>query len=109
MGLIVSVYRDADGHDCTLNGVSSKVKKLTVINVPGPFAPNEEAPAAILERHHRKVVRIIPAGEDGKPLPGWSMFGGNYAACSDSRLSQAIEKMTGQEWYGAVAIHDRFE
>jgi len=37
------------------------------------------------------------------------MFGGNYAATSDSRFGEAIEKLTGQDFYGAVPIHDRKE
>jgi hypothetical protein len=37
------------------------------------------------------------------------MFGGNYAAASDSRFSELCEKLLGTSFYGAVAIHDRVE
>jgi len=36
-------------------------------------------------------------------------FGGNFAASSDSRFSQACRELLGHHFYGAVAIHDRVE
>jgi hypothetical protein len=40
--------------------------------------------------------------------PGWWMMGGNYAATSDSRFSDAIEAIGGTRGM-AVKIHDRIE
>jgi len=37
------------------------------------------------------------------------MFGGNYASTSDSRFGEAVEKIIGTRFYGAVAVHDRVE
>jgi len=36
------------------------------------------------------------------------MAGGNYAV-GDSKFDEAVEKLLGTKFYGAVAIHDRFE
>lgn len=106
MGLIVNIYRTA-GIDCTNGGFSSKHDKLCVTNVSGPFDPSDDAPAAVLQIHGKGIVRIVPpelfnAGRH-------SMFGGNFAATSDSRFSAAVERLTGCTFYGAVAIHDRVE
>jgi hypothetical protein len=101
MGMIVYVYRDADGSDCTAGGISSKFNKLTIINVDGPFDPTPDAPAVVLENGPLNSMRIVPVFKpEGAVGP---MFGGNYAASSDSRVRDAIG------FYGAVAIHDRFE
>lgn len=105
MGLIINVYRDSEKYDCTLGGISARYDRLCLINVPGPFEPNEEIGAALLvEGAIEGVARIIPADCDK-----WVMFGGNYGAISDSRFSEAVEKIVGHRFYGAVAIHDRTE
>lgn len=106
MGLIVSIYRNAELRgDCTAGGVSSRYTRLTLTNVSGPFEPTDDAPAAILESHYPRILRIRPleAGE------AWVMFGGNFAATSDSRFRETCERLTGCAFYGAVAIHDRVE
>ena len=103
MGLIVNVYKC--GVDCTNGGISSGVDALTLINVPGPFNPTPNAPAAMLAPgFFAGTLRIVPAD-----APGRGMMGGNYAATSDSRFAQACRDLLGGEFYGAVAIHDRFE
>ena len=103
-GLIVSIYRDADGSDCTLDVVSSKVKRLTIIGegIPQIFEPSEEAPAARIVRRliaGEWYLHIEPADNDGNALPGWWMFGGNYASTSDSRFPNNYP----------IGIHDRQE
>lgn len=106
MGLIVSVYRDASSnYDCTNNGASSRFTKLTLVNVDGPFEPSEDAPAAKLCKGPINSVNIVPVEVEGK----WTMFGGNYAATSDSRFSDAVSRILGFPFYGAVGIHDRVE
>ena len=100
MGLRVSIYRDSGSdYDCTNGGISSKFTELTLINVPGPFDPTPNAPAAVLESG--ASARIVPVFKPEGTLG--PMFGGNYAASSDSRFRKAAGI------YGAVAIHDRFE
>jgi hypothetical protein len=121
MGLIISVYRNAEfaGQDFTLNGISNRFSRLLLVNVAGPFNPEQHTNAApaMLETHHKGCLRIVEAVNIAKPgepacwrkRPGWCQDGGNYAATSDSRFSEACERLTGQPWYGAVAIHDRYE
>lgn len=112
MGLLVSVYRTGK-EDCTNHGISSRVDFLCVVNVPGAFSPARDAPAAWLTRGNLPgTVKIVPAGHDGQEYgeaSGWWMMGGNYAASSDSRFAEAVKKITGHRFYGAVAIHDRCE
>ena len=50
-------------------------------------------------------MKIIPEECKGKQ----TMMGGNYAATSDSRFSDAIAARLGHNFYGAVPIHDRVE
>lgn len=112
MGLIVEVFKNPLG-DCTNSGISSKVTGLTLVNVSGPFEPNNLAPAALLIRGNApRLVKIVPArrnGDNWEQASGWWMMGGNYAATSDSRFHRAVEGFTGGISYGAVPIHDRQE
>jgi hypothetical protein len=108
MGIIVSVYRNAEmSGDCTNGGPSSKVTRFCVTNVSGPFDPSADAPAAILEKGPLESVRLVP--QSIKDSGRWYMFGGNCALTSDSRFSDTIEKLLGHRFYGAVKIHDRVE
>ena len=108
MGLLVNVYKTY-GRDCTNGGVSSRdIEGLCLINVPGPFEPSDRYPAAQLIKqtfHFGSSVKIIPEECKGKQ----TMMGGNYAATSDSRFSDAIAARLGHNFYGAVPIHDRVE
>lgn len=106
MGLLISVYRDASGIDCTNGGISSKVKQLVVTNVEGPFEPDENAPAVQLVKGPFNSVRLIP--QELLDSGAWVMFGGNYGSTSDSRFNQAVENMCGYSM-GCVKIFDRVE
>jgi hypothetical protein len=107
MGLLIYVYRQAGSrYDCTNGGLSSRVDRFTVTNVAGPFKPCADAPAISLMRGNVPgTVKLVPEAN----LGAHSMFGGNYAATSDSRFREAVEKLTGGTFYGAVPIHDRVE
>lgn len=112
MGLHVSVYANPLG-DCTNNGISKGVIGLTIVNIKGPSNPTPDAPAAMLVSGPYNTARIVPAiyCEIGEYIaePRWTMMGGNYAATSDSRFSEAVRELLGHGFYGAVAIHDRIE
>lgn len=114
-GLTVGVARPADIGDCTADGASSRYDRFTIIEVvrdgevtpmlkgAAVFAPTEKAPAARLVRRSimgKVVWHLEPIVAGGQP---WLMAGGNYAAWSDSRISD----ITGL--YGALSIHDRKE
>jgi hypothetical protein len=116
MGLTINVYRNAGrGGDCTLGGISSRFTTLCVVNVGGPFEPDDECPPVILDVRKisgQSVLRLIPAekvGDTYAPVKSSVMMGGNYGATSDSRFSEKCEQLTGHMFYGAVAIHDRIE
>lgn len=110
MGLIVYVYRTAALGDSTAGGISSRHDTLTVVNVDGPFDPTDTRPAALIEDGPQGTVRIVPARQtrtgdwirNDLPWLSGPMFGGNYAS-GDSRLREAAG------FYGAIAIHDRYE
>ena len=104
MGLTVNVYKN--GYDCTLNGISSKCNELCLINVDGPFNPDDDKPAALLVPGNLpNTVKIIPANVNEDKT--WVMDGGNFAYSSDARFNNAVEKIAG--YRGAVSIHDRIE
>jgi len=114
MGLLVSVLRDAGGGDCTGGGLSSRYTQFVIVNVEGPIDSDARSPPVILEAHAQgKYVRIVPAVymPPGKWMrdPRWWMMGGNFAYTSDSRFSEACERLLGHSFYGAVAVHDRWE
>lgn len=111
MGMIVFVLRDNLG-DFTLNGLSARHDQLTLVNVDGPFQPTADRPAALLQNHAPGCLRIVPAqkhGDEWVKVPYHHAAGGNYAVTSDSRFSEACEKLLGHRFYGAVSIHDRAE
>jgi len=101
MGLLVDIFR-AD-YDSPLNAFHG-LRRVTVTNLPGPFEPSDDAPAARLARGPGGDRIIVPDDDEryGPPRYG-PMFGGTYAATSDSRYSQA----TGGR--AALPVHDRYE
>lgn len=104
-GLLVSVYRDASGVDCT-NGGATSVFAQFVLCGPGIaeiFEPSEGAPALVLVRRTvaggADYLHAEPAGlrdSGGRP-----MFGGNFVSSSDSRFRAACGV--------ALPVHDRTE
>jgi hypothetical protein len=109
MGMTVSVFR-WDLGDCTNNGVSAVAGSLCVVNVSGPFNPSPALPAVeLVEGPGGRGHAIIRPVEAKKPGMVGAMFGGNFGYSSDSRFSEAVQKLTGSRHYGAVAIHDRYE
>ena len=109
MGMTVSVFRWGLG-DCTNNGVSAVAGSLCVVNVPGPFDPSAALPAVeLVEGPGGRGHAILRPVEAKKPGMVGPMSGGNFGYSSDSRFSEAIQKLTGSRHYGAVSIHDRYE
>lgn len=109
MGLIVSIYTDKDGYDCTNNGISKYAKGFTLVDVDGPFEPNVDYPAATLRVKEPlsgcKCLYVTPVENEGE----WTMFGGNLAYTSDSRFTRRCEELLGHYFFGAVKIFDRVE
>lgn len=105
MGLLVHLFESPLGN-CSNNGVSARVKRLTLTNVEGPFEPCPEAPAAKLVKRPRVGnVVVIPDEVADK----WTMFGGALVYSSDSRFGEAVRALSGYEHGFAVNLHDRVE
>ena len=105
--LPIYVYRQADGSDCTNNGISSRYDRLLCVCNDGFIDVDESDPPENLVKVVRRELfgRVIYHLEPvTRPTGvGW-MAGGNYASSSDSRFSELVGEM-----YGAVSIHDRQE
>jgi|688.fasta_scaffold42610_4 hypothetical protein len=99
MGLVVNVYRS--DYDCELNRFHG-VKRICVVNMPGPFEPSTDCPAGKLVKEGR-IYKILPVDPVPDGHVGY-MSGGTYAASSDSRFGEAIGGL-----YAAIPIHDRTE
>lgn len=128
-GLLFQVLRPArsDFGDLTCGGVSAEAQHLTVVGIidddghcqPLPkdarvFPARPDAPAVIVDRTLGGWPILVPAHFDEqtntwKRAPAHTIAGGNYAASSDSRATDALHTVLGQRFYGAVAIHDRIE
>jgi hypothetical protein len=116
MGLLVEIYRCDLTTGPSRRGFSDKIKKLLLINVEGP-TPDIEHPdtraAFLVPGFVKGTARIIPAELDKNwnyiPVHGHRAMGGNYAGTSDGRFSNAVEKIIGTRFYGAVPIHDWYE
>ena len=101
-GLPVSVYR-AEGHDCTLNGLSSKHERFILVGpgIPEIFEVQDDTPALYYKEDFpmaglkRQAAWVEP--QDGSQR--WAMFGGNFVWTSDSRFPADAP----------IKIFDRFE
>lgn len=125
MGLHVWTYRSQPSkwladNDCTNGGISRDARGLCLVNVEGPFEPDDDFPAAMLVSNNvfgddvgRRLVKVVPAHrlESGEYVAEgrWTMFGGNFASTCDSRFREAVEGLLGVFASGAVPIHDRIE
>lgn len=130
VGLIINVYSHPHYRQCAESssgphtgpaGLSARFDTLTLVNAEGPSEPTTERPAVALVAGNTagtlKIVPVLNCGSDDDPE--WQEFkpdhlvgpmaGGNYGATSDSRFGQLAESILGRPFYGAVAIHDRFE
>jgi len=105
-GLPVTVLRPATNYDCTLNGITSKVDSILLIDpqLNGIFdIKQDETYLTLIRRQIRhnepEYIHAVPT-VNGVPQLG-GMFGGNFVTCSDSRIS-ALNRYP-------IPVHDRFE
>jgi hypothetical protein len=97
MGMLVSIFRS--DYDSTMNAFHGR-KRIVVVNIPGPFEPDKDTPAArLIKSAYSASPILVPDGMERHQV----MFGGTYAATSDSRFLEAVHA------YGAIPIHDRIE
>lgn len=105
-GLTVTVLRPANGYDCTLNGITSQVDSILLIDesLNGITSIKQDEVYLTLVRRqiHQdepKYIHAVPTVNGVQKKGG--MFGGNYIHCSDSRI-------TSLNRY-PIPVHDRFE
>lgn len=101
-GLLVFVFKDSSGYDCTANGITSHFRNLILVDksINAPFEVGENEPYLKLVRRHLKDGEYLHAepvnfgsGEIGP------MFGGNFIYTSDSRFPSKYP----------IPVHDRYE
>jgi hypothetical protein len=126
MGLIASIYKtaglnargDTQGRSYSNGGISERVEQVTIVNVEGPFEPNEDRPAVLLVPGNLSgTVKLVVAvmdtpGEYSEDVPLGKvgpMFGGCYVDTSDARLNEAVVRLGGPSYGGPVPLHDRYE
>lgn len=130
-GITLNVLRGR--HDCTLNGISSRHDRVTVVGVlddrqtpllslsaaarvePLPSAlqvaaATDDAPAVWLRlrRIGGLCLSLEPATRLGEDRP-WFMFGGNHATTSDARWNEYMRDLTDGTDIPSIHVHDRNE
>jgi hypothetical protein len=102
-------------YQCSNGGLSSRHQ--TAYLYPAGTLPSEIDPAKLDQAVEIKVrnigglvLHLQPINEpvNAAKLIG-PMMGGYYGATSDSRFSAEAERLSGQRFYGAMALHDRWE
>ena len=96
-GLLADIYKPAYS-DCSLGGISSKCKKVTILGLPDGeiFEPCEDAPAVTIVRRMIDGVEYLHL----EPItPGLWAAGGTLVSTSDSRFSKVSPY--------ALHLHDR--
>lgn len=105
MGILCSIYRSGMG-DCSLNGISSKVQTVCLIDASGPFEPTKDRPAVKLVKRNiggKPYIHAVPVWAEGKEPKGCVMAGGCFIYTSDSRYNEAVG------YSQPIALHDRYE
>lgn len=111
--LRLDVYRAAYGRDCTNGGISGRVRELLIPCAEGPIEYDPENPpedlctVKVIKVAGVVTLSLVPASLAGR----WTMFGGNYATTSDSRLGEMLARQFGREFLfnHVLPIHDRIE
>lgn len=110
MGLTLHIYKSGLG-DCSNGGISGRCDEVVCVNIAGPSEPDVNRPPVLLVAGaYPGIARCVPFEDDSRPLHGVGpMMGGCYVATSDSRFTEKVEEIVGGRFYGAVALHDRYE
>jgi hypothetical protein len=108
-GLIISVFKNPSYAECSNGGISSKYDQALVVgpDIPKIFDAGGLPMVRLVAGNLPGTAKVIPL--EINPNACGPMFGGAYVGCSDSRWCDAIEKICGNRFYGAVSLHDRFE
>lgn len=109
-GLYVNIFTTKMFKGCANGGVSEHYDELLIVGegIPEIFSAREGEPVLKLEKGPMNTVRakLLP---EFAPEGKCAMSGGAFVSTTDSRFSEAIEKLLGHGFYGAIALHDRYE
>lgn len=103
-GLRVDVYRNGEGYDCTLNGITSKQNRLTLVDetISGPVEVEGDEVYLVLVRRNLfggVYLHAEPRINGERISNNMCMAGGNFIYTSDSRFPSRYP----------ISVHDRFE
>lgn len=104
-GLTVGIFKQVDFPDCTMNGITSKVSRIVLVDdtISGPFKVMEDEVYLVLVRRQimgREFIHAEPRVNGHKVNSyDYGMFGGNFIYTSDSRFPSSYP----------IGVHDRFE
>jgi hypothetical protein len=113
-GMLVSILKDADGHDCTNQGVTSDVKQAVLVGagIPELAESGPDFPALYVYPwcgHYMAVPEEAIGFEEVRDrhvvngkiprFKHWWIFGGNWVWSSDSRFPAVAP----------IPVHDRRE
>lgn len=98
-----SVFRAANGSDCTNGGITSRFDTLMVIDgeVPEGWAAPADRPAVKIVRRMIVGAEYVHAVPVNIPSGKGTMFGGNFVYTTDSRLRNVCPY--------PIPVHDRVE
>lgn len=106
MGLRAHIFR-SDGRDYSAGGVSSNNTEVYVENAAASLEQGKDLVSVTLRRGAFNSVIAVPTDAVMKGIR--TMFGGTFIYSCDSRFNEAVGKITGRSFYGAVPFHDRIE
>jgi hypothetical protein len=125
--LRIQVYTNPMYRGCSNHGITEEADHLTVVNIEGGAHcfPDSDAPPVLLVEHCGNPILVPAVADEGEWVPlrqgglldifagpgtgAGPTMGGAYAGSTDSRFTESIKDITGRHFYGAVAVHDRFE
>ena len=109
--LKLSIYKNPLYSGCANGGWSDDHDELYVKCDKGPFSVDEDDPGMFeLECGYKGSLHLVPCHPPKGGKAVGPMMGGSYAGSSDSRWSRmCMEANHGEPFYGAVAVHDRYE
>lgn len=128
-GMILDIYKPSDG-SASNGGVSARCAQVTVTRIldrtspPGPhamkpvpadcrvFEPRANRPEAVLMVQRLAaytLLHVSPWTWTAEGPVGQAMMGGCYVAVPDNRWARCLEAELGTPFYGALALHDRWE
>ena len=107
MGIRAYIYRSSLGK-CAAGGLSDNFDVVVVMNAAGPFGPSDDEPRVKIALNSCGDPIIIPMADRPENTSG-PMAGGTFVSTSDSRFGEAVRRISGNDFYGGIPFHDRYE